>query len=95
MARRLTDEIRGAQAQTCFDGVGYCWLEMGGGLAGFTSGAFYTEPNPVVGLPRSGRLWHWGKVLYEKYWIGEGLLRQAARLGLYLGSKALGIGASV
>ena len=50
-----------------FDGAGDCWLETGGGSAGFTSGQFYAEPDPLVPLPRAGRPWHWGKVMFETW----------------------------
>jgi sulfide:quinone oxidoreductase len=95
VAKRIAAEVRGAAAQARFDGAGYCWIEMGGGSAGFASGHFYAEPEPIVPPPRSGRLWHWGKALFEQYWLGEGLQRQAARLGLNLGSRAFGVPASL
>jgi len=95
VARRIADEIRGVGARAEFDGLGFCWIETGGGSAGFASGDFYAEPDPVVPLPRSGRMWHWGKILFEKYWMGEGITRQVSRLGLMLGGKVLGIPASL
>ena len=95
VARRIVDEIGGTVTQAQFDGVGYCWIETGGGSAGFASGEFYAEPDPVVPLPRSGRLWHWGKVLFERYWLGEGIVREAARLGLTLGGRFMGIPVSL
>ncbi|MCK5634892.1 MAG: NAD(P)/FAD-dependent oxidoreductase [Anaerolineales bacterium] len=95
VARRIADEIGGTVTQAQFDGMGYCWIETGGGSAGFASGEFYAEPDPVVPLPRSGRLWHWGKVLFEQYWLGEGIVREASRLGLNLGSRLFGFSASL
>ncbi len=95
VAHRIVDEIRGVGTQAEFDGLGFCWIEMGSGSAGFASGEFYAEPDPVVPLPRSGRMWHWGKVLFEKYWLGEGVTRQVTGLGLNLASKALGIPVSL
>jgi sulfide:quinone oxidoreductase len=94
VAARIAAEINGTAPQAEFDGVGYCWIESGNGSAGFASGQFYAEPNPNVGQPRSGRLWHWGKVMYENYWMGEGLRRNAAKTGLILGSKFFSIPAS-
>lgn len=91
VARRIADEIGGTVTQAQFDGVGYCWIEMGGGLAGFASGEFYAEPDPVVELRRPGRMWHLGKVLFEKYWMGGGAVRAVSRLGLALGSRFMGI----
>jgi len=29
----------------------------------------YAEPKPVVKLKSPSRLWHWGKVLFEKWWL--------------------------
>jgi len=95
VAARLAAEIGGSVPRPEFDGVGYCWIEAGGGSAGFASGNFYAEPDPVVPLPRAGRLWHWGKVLFERYWLGEGIVRQGARLGLNLGSRVFGVPASL
>jgi sulfide:quinone oxidoreductase len=95
VAQRIAAEIGGAGVPAEFDGVGFCWIEMGGGHAGFASGDFYAEPDPEVGLPRSGRLWHWGKVFFERYWLGEGIGRQAARLGLNLGARLFGVPTSL
>lgn len=91
VAGRIAAEIHGANPEAEFDGAGYCWIEMGGGQAGFASGDFYAEPGPLVPAPRAGRLWHWGKVMFERYWLGEGVTHQAMRLGMNLGAKASGI----
>jgi len=95
VAARIAAQISGNVPQAEFDGAGYCWIEAGGGSAGFASGRFYAEPNPAVGLPRSGRVWHWGKLMFETYWLGEGVSREAARLGLNLGAKIFGIPTSL
>jgi sulfide:quinone oxidoreductase len=95
VAQRIADEIQGRVTKTQFDGIGYCWIETGSGSAGFASGDFYAEPDPVVPLPRSGRMWHWGKVLFERYWLGDGIVREAARLGLNIGSRVFGVPASL
>jgi sulfide:quinone oxidoreductase len=95
VAHRIADDIRERGTQAEYDGSGFCWIEEGGGSAGFASGEFYAEPDPVVPLPRSGRIWHLGKILFEKYWLSEGLTREASRLGLNLGSKVLGIPSSL
>ena len=91
VARRIADDIRGSETQAEFDGLGFCWIETGGGAAGFASGDFYAEPDPVIPLPRSGRMWHWGKILFEKYWLGEGLTRQLSGQGLKLAGKVLDV----
>jgi sulfide:quinone oxidoreductase len=95
VAARIAAEIGGSAPRAEFDGLGYCWIEAGGGSAGFASGQFYAEPNPAVGQPRSGRLWHWGKVMFEQYWLGTGVQREMARLGLNLGAKIFGIPGSL
>jgi len=95
VAARIAAQIRQMPPEGTFDGVGYCWIETGSGSAGFASGDFYAEPDPAVGLPRSGRLWHMGKILFEKYWLGEGMTREAARLGLNLGTRLFGVPASL
>ena len=95
VAARIVAEIGGSEPRAEFDGVGYCWIEAGGGSAGFASGQFYAEPNPAVGQPRSGRLWHWGKVMFEQYWLSAGVQREMARWGLNLGAKIFGIPGSL
>ncbi len=75
--------------------MGYCWIEMGGGVAGFASGKFYAEPDPVVDLRRPGLMWRLGKVLIEEYWMGDGAVRAVSRLGLALGGKMFGVPASL
>ncbi|HEX9924667.1 MAG TPA: FAD/NAD(P)-binding oxidoreductase [Anaerolineae bacterium] len=95
VAARIVAEIGGSEPRAEFDGVGYCWIEAGGGSAGFASGQFYAEPNPAVGQLRSGRLWHWGKVMFEQYWLSAGVQREMARWGLNLGAKIFGIPGSL
>ena len=75
--------------------MGFCWLASDRDKAGFVSGDFYAEPEPVIDLRQPGRLWHIGKALFERYWMGEGLMQSAARLGLKLGSRVLGIPATL
>lgn len=65
----IISDIKGLPAGKEFDGHGFCFLELGYGKAGFASGNFYADPVPVVKMKRPGRLWHWGKVLFEKYWL--------------------------
>ncbi len=90
VAQTVAAELRGA-APARFDGQGYCWVELGAGRAAFAVGDFYAEPNPDVRLRTPGRLWHAGKVLFEKAWMGQGPERAVASAGLAVGSRALGI----
>jgi len=87
VAHNIAVEIRGVGVRSEFCGEGYCMLEAGGGLAGFAFGDFFAEPSPKVELRRLGRAWHLGKVLFEQYWLGRGIRRAAARLGLSLGAR--------
>ncbi len=65
IARAITGQ---GEAQT-FEGYGECFVEIGDGRAGFGSGNFYAEPKPQIRLYPPGRLRHYGKVAYEKYWL--------------------------
>ena len=69
VAHNIAAEITGSGTMTQFQGEGSCFIETGDGLAGFGSGNFYAEPAPRIKLRQAGRLLHWGKVAYEKYWL--------------------------
>jgi len=69
VARNIADLIAGRPAANRFDGHGACFLEIGDGRAGFGSGNFYAEPAPAVTMKPPGRLMHWVKAAYEKYWL--------------------------
>jgi len=88
VSRTIAARIHGG-LEARFDGLGYCWVEMGSGLPGFASGDFYATPEPVVGLRQPGRLWKRGKGLFETWWFGKGLTRELAGLGLRLGSRLM------
>jgi sulfide:quinone oxidoreductase len=74
-----------------FDGMGYCWVELGSGRAAFATGDFYAEPDPRVTLRRPGRGWHLGKILFERYSLGGRFERPLADLLLRAGARTLGI----
>jgi len=69
VADNLVHAITGKGEARRFDGHGACFIETGGGKAGFGSGDFYAEPAPVMNLRPPGYLMHLGKVAYEKYWL--------------------------
>lgn len=71
VARNIAAEIQGRNPEHTFDGHGYCFLELGAGRAGFASGDFYATPEPVVKLRRPGYHWHWGKILFERWWLSH------------------------
>ncbi len=74
-----------------FDGVGSCWIELGAGRAAFAVGDFYAEPDPQIALRRPGRIWHLGKVLFERAWLGAGPERLLADIGLRIGGRLAGV----
>ena len=91
-AQRIAAEIAGVGKPTEFPGVGYCMLEAGESMAGFAFGDFFAEPSPQIELRKIGKTWHLGKVLFEQWWLAPlGLRREALRLALAFGGKALGI----
>ncbi len=95
VARRIAATFAGHQAADAFDGVGYCWVEAGAGRAAFAVGEFFSEPDPTLALRAPGRMWHAGKVLFERSWIGGRLERRLARAGLVLGSRLFGVKATI
>ncbi|HLA98740.1 MAG TPA: FAD/NAD(P)-binding oxidoreductase [Anaerolineales bacterium] len=92
VAQRIAAEIAGGGKRSEFPGVGYCMLEAGESLAGFAFGDFFAEPSPQIELRKIGGIWHLGKVLLEQWWLAPlDLQREALRLALTLGGKALGL----
>jgi sulfide:quinone oxidoreductase len=69
VAASIAREVTGRGTAARFDGHGECFVETGGGRAGFGSGDFYAEPLPRVALHQPARRWHLGKVLLEKSWL--------------------------
>ncbi len=69
VAKNIAAEIRGKKSGASFEGKGFCWIELGDGRAGFAGGNFYVEPDPQLKMRRPGRLMHWGKVAFEKWWL--------------------------
>lgn len=69
VAHNIIGDITGEGDTESFDGHGDCFIETGGGKAGFGSGDFYAEPTPQVALHPVGRRWHFGKLLFEKNWL--------------------------
>lgn len=69
VARNLSDRWAGREPEAAFDGHGWCIIETGGGRGGIGRGNFYAEPTPDVKLRGPGRIWHWAKVAFEKWWL--------------------------
>lgn len=91
VAREIAATFAGRPAPAGFDGMGFCWVEAGAGRAAFAVGDFYAEPVPALSLRGPGRLWHTGKVLFERSWIGNSLERRIAYAGLLVGGRLAGL----
>lgn len=68
VAHNIASEIKGKHALREFDGNGSCFLETGYGKAGYASGNFFSQPR-IIKMRNPSRIWHWSKVLFEKYWF--------------------------
>jgi len=92
VAKNIAHKINGKKAIEKFCADGYCMLEAGGDLAGFAYGDFFGEPHPLVNLRKIGRKWHFGKVLFEKWWLSQvGLKKTIYKNLLLAGGKLVGI----
>lgn len=69
VAENIAHAISGQAQLARFDGHGDCFIEIGGGKAGFGGGDFYAEPKPAVTLRPPSWRWHLGKVGVEKLWL--------------------------
>ena len=69
VANNIAEKVKGGSKMKTFDGSGQCFLEMGGGKAGYAGGNFYGSPLPLVKMKRPGFWWHLTKVMFEKYWF--------------------------
>ena len=69
VASRIANQIHGSAQTDKFNGFGQCFLETGGGKAGYASGNFYASPAPQVNMKMPGFFWHFAKVWFEKYWF--------------------------
>ena len=69
VAQTIASEIDGKGRPGTYDGQGECFIEVGGGKAGFGRGNFYAEPSPTIKLRKPTRYWHAGKILFEKDWF--------------------------
>ena len=68
VAHTVAARLRGRDGGQTFDGHGECFIELGGGVAGFARGNFYADPAPQIHMYRAGRHWHAAKVGFERNW---------------------------
>ena len=71
VAKTITSQITGKGSPGTYEGDGECFIEVGGGKAGFGRGNFYGDPTPKITLHKPTRYWHAGKVLFEKNWFRQ------------------------
>lgn len=71
VAHNIAVKITGKGNPTKYTGHGECFVEIGGGKAGFGRGNFYAEPLPQIKMYKPRRFWHWGKVWFEKRWLSK------------------------
>lgn len=69
VAENIAHAVAGQAQLARFDGHGECFIEIGGGKAGFGGGNFYAEPKPTVTLRMPSWRWHLAKVWFEKSWL--------------------------
>ncbi len=88
----ISSRISGSPSKGSFCADGFCMLEAGEDIAGFAYGNFYGSPHPDVKLRRLGKTWHWGKVLFEKWWLAPiGFRKRILESSLKFGSAILKI----
>jgi len=69
VAENITRELQELPANKKYNGNASCFLETGFGKAAFAYGNFYNTPAPAIKMKCPGRIWHWNKILFEKYWL--------------------------
>ena len=69
VAENIVRELQGLPANKKYNGNASCFLETGFGKAAFAYGNFYNTPAPAIKMKCPGRIWHWNKILFEKYWL--------------------------
>ncbi|PJZ70212.1 hypothetical protein CH373_12675 [Leptospira perolatii] len=68
IAKNIMHSFSGEWITDEFRGFGACFLETGGGKAGFASGKF-VGPNVIVEMKKPSIFWHWAKMIFEKWWL--------------------------
>lgn len=67
--RIASHRISGGGAEQRFDGHGSCFIEIGGGRAGYAAGDFYATDAGAVSLRGPAPWWGWYKSWFERYWL--------------------------
>lgn len=74
VAQQIIDEINATPQSAGFDGKGFCFLETGGGQAGYVEADFFADPAPVVRLEPPSRGNYDKKHEFERSRVREWLL---------------------
>ncbi|HEY3251193.1 MAG TPA: FAD/NAD(P)-binding oxidoreductase [Ignavibacteria bacterium] len=91
-AERISSEINGEVPKTVFCGDGFCMLEAGEHSAGFAYGNFFGEPSPDVKIRNVGKSWHYGKIIFEKWWLSSfGIKKSLLKFLMKIGSSIMRI----
>jgi sulfide:quinone oxidoreductase len=69
-ARNITADLAGGP-EVRWDGYGLCFMEIGYGKGGMVRGNFTGDGPPSIRMRNPRRIWHWGKVLTERRWLGK------------------------
>ena len=92
VAQRISDEIKGISPKSEFCGDGFCILEAGEHAAGIAFGNFFASPSPEVKIRNVRKSWHYGKILFEKWWLSSlGIKKSFLKLLMKTGSKMMRI----
>jgi len=68
VAANIAHRALGKRGPRIFDGVGRCFLEVGGGAAAMADGDFYARSRQIS-MKQPSVVWHWAKLAFEKYWL--------------------------
>jgi sulfide:quinone oxidoreductase len=92
VAERISYEINGKVPKVEFCGDGFCMLESGEHSAGFAYGNFFGEPSPKIEIRNVGKSWHYGKIIFEKWWLSSfGIKKSLLKHFMKIGSLILRI----
>ncbi|MBI1806792.1 MAG: NAD(P)/FAD-dependent oxidoreductase [Ignavibacteria bacterium] len=69
VAHNIAQDIHSSGFRKDFGGTGFCFLETGNGRAGYIHGNFFSAPAPDITFHEPSVTYHWGKVVFEKYWL--------------------------
>lgn len=66
VAENIAAEARGREPRARFDGRGFCYIEVGDGMAAYGRGSFYAYPGPAVTMGPPSREFKKAKEEFER-----------------------------